>query len=316
MSPDTALSFPRRGCRAATSRDFKLALAAAAFLSLVTSSLCADDALDQEAARKQFSETYRLDDGDVLQHIPPPFVPIRHAYYRLSEPGQAAAIPEGPATMYVRIESGQPEIWGMTFGAEERSVDDLARMLLKLSDVEIVGDPELREQGLAGDFVYDPSASQEDLAAAIQELFRSHGVPVDIRFRDLEREVYVATGEFDFLPLPDSPNKHIEFFGLALDTDNSGYGGGNGELGGMLQEAGEWISTPIVNDVEKQPARRLSWHRNDDARFTELERKMARDPELVLSNLTVQTGLVFTKTRRKVRSLMVGKRPLAETPEN
>lgn len=252
-----------------------------------------------------FQTAYRLEPSQVLRRIPPPFSPLRLQHYRVKDPSQAASIPDGPSTQWIHWTDGQADRWGHTFGGEVQSIDQLAEMILKTADQEISGPPDLRESGLSGDFVFDPDAPQAQLLEALQRELTAAGVNVLLEYRNLERDVYVCRETYDLTPLPDSPHKEIEFFGLRLDTDGSGYGGGSGNIDEMLQEAGSWIEVPIVNESTTPKEIRMSWHRNLDGGFDALEEGLARDPELVLSNLTVQTGLTFTPERRPIKMLVV-----------
>ena len=65
-----------------------------------------------------------------------------------------------------------------------------------------------------------------------------------------------------------------------------------------------WIDLPLVNEVKMPSKRTISWHDNDAE-----EGELARDPALVLLNLSTQTGLEFNEEKRKVETLFVERDP-------
>ena len=66
-----------------------------------------------------------------------------------------------------------------------------------------------------------------------------------------------------------------------------------------------WIEETVVSDVAMPPSGRISWHYNLEGPYTDEERRRAKDPQVVLQNITTQTGIVFEKERRKVPSVVI-----------
>lgn len=122
-------------------------------------------------------------------------------------------------------------------------------------------------------------------------------------FRTIERDVYVAHGAYGFKPI-NAERPRIEIFGEQL---TSGGGGGSGSFTEFLNWVGMWIDQPIVNDVDMPVKERITWHYNLVAGplVKEEERRLAKDPQLVLKYVTEQTEIAFTKEKRKVRLLVV-----------
>ena len=50
---------------------------------------------------------YRLEPGQSIRRVPPPFDPIQITSYRVSSPTQAQAIPDGPSAMCFRSDGGR-----------------------------------------------------------------------------------------------------------------------------------------------------------------------------------------------------------------
>ena len=126
-----------------------------------------------------------------------------------------------------------------------------------------------------------------------------------LEFREVEREVYVARGEYELTPLPGQEGKgkliltdetittdEIQIFGTDL-VPNSGAGGGTGEFDEFLGWLGRWIGTPIVSEVDLKPTNQVSWHLHERSPSTEQTRSEDHDPILVLGNITLQTGMTL-----------------------
>ena len=140
---------------------------------------------------------------------------------------------------------------------------------------------------------------------------------VKLEFREVERRVYVAKGEYHLTALPGQKatekvirtddtitTDQIEVFGKQMVL-NSGAGGGTGHFREFLDWVGDWIETPIVSEVKDPPASELSWQLHARSPSTPQMHDEDHDPELVLSHLTDQTGLTFSKELRPVKILFV-----------
>jgi uncharacterized protein (TIGR03435 family) len=264
---------------------------------------------------------YGLEPGQDLRRVAPPFPPIRMEYYRTGHPLQSEAIKEGPSAMVFRWSDGKLNNWGMTFGDSADPGYNLTGVLDALLDIksqQIDGPRDVLETRLAGDWVIREGASQESALNQLQEILQNEfKLPVKLEFREVDREVYVARGEYNLTPLPGQEGKgkliltdetietdEIQIFGTQL-VPNSGAGGGTGEFEEFLGWLGRWIGTPIVSEVDLKPTNQVSWHLHERSPSTEQSRGEDHDPKLVLGNITLQTGLTFTLEKRPVRILFV-----------
>jgi hypothetical protein len=264
---------------------------------------------------------YRLEPGQDLCRVAPPFPPIRMEYYRTGHPSQSEAIKDGPSAMVFRLRDGKLRNWGMTFGDSADPGYNLTGVLDALLDIksqEIDGPRELRDTRLAGDWVIREGAEQEAVVKQLQEILQNEfSIPVKLGFREVEREVYVARGEYELTPLPGQEGKgkliltdetvttdEIQIFGTEL-VPNGGAGGGTGEFEEFLGWLGRWIGKPIVSEVDLKPTNQVSWHLHERSPSTEQTRDEDHDAILVLGNITLQTGLTFTLEKRPVRILFV-----------
>jgi beta-lactamase regulating signal transducer with metallopeptidase domain len=264
---------------------------------------------------------YGLEPSQDLRRVAPPFPPIRMEYYRTGHPSQSEAIKEGPSAMVFRWGDGKLKNWGMTFGDSADPGYNLTGALDALLDIksqQIDGAHELLNTRLAGDWVVREGADQESVLKQLQEILQNEfKLPVKLEFREVDRDVYVARGEYNLTPLPGQEGQgkliltdetittdEIQIFGTQL-VPNSGAGGGTGEFEEFLGWLGRWIGTPIVPEVDLKPTNQVSWHLHERSPSTEQSRGEDRDPILVLGNITLQTGLTFTLEKRPVRILFI-----------
>jgi hypothetical protein len=276
------------------------------FAAMLVTAMCvaAGDLVAKEPTADDYEKLLHIMGSEVLKRIAPPFPESRLAYYREKEPGQADAISRPPSTFYFRWKDGEISRWGMSFsGKQGASLTTTLRMLTKLYPQEIVGDESLQEMNIPGDFVVNVDASKEAIVGRMQEILNKELMAnVVLEFRDVEREVYVARGKFLHTPIAER-GKRVEIYGERLNKNPSFGGGGAGDLNELLNWVGMWIEQPVVDDVATPPKQRISWHYNLDSPYTDEEQRKAKDPALVLKHLTEQTGLTFTKEKRKIRLL-------------
>ena len=255
----------------------------------------------EEAEADDYEQLCQIMGSEVLKRIPPPFPESRLAYYQEKEGRQAELIPRGPENIYFRWDEGKLKRWGMSFGGANLST--VLRMLTELYPQEIVGDKELKGINIPGDFIVNVKASREDVVRRLEQILNEDmELNLSLAFREIEQDVYVARGEYKFTAINED-RKQVEIYGDKLNSDSSVGGGGSGDFNKFLEWVGMWIEQPIVSEVESPPSTRISWHYNLEGPFTDEERRRAKDPESVLNNLNKQTGLEFTREKRKVRML-------------
>jgi len=271
-------------------------------------------------ARMAEEHGYGLAPGQNVRRVAPPFAPIRMEYYGVGHPTQAEAIPAGPGAMVFHWIDGRPKNWGMTFGDPDDpgySLQGALNVLVGIKSQRIEGPADLLNQRLPGDWVIRPGVSDAEIVGQLQTILQTElSLPIKLEFREVKRPVYVARGEYKLTPLPGYSGEDethyenetvrsdaIEIFGKQL-VPNSG-GGGTGDFGAFLAWLGRWIDAPIVSEVTTLPERRLTWTLHGRSPSTAQMRAEDHDPNLVLVNITAQTGLTFTKEDRAVRILFV-----------
>ena len=255
---------------------------------------------DDAVAR--FEKLYSLEEGQVIKRVPPPFSSDRLAYYRIKHHHQAEAIPEGPDTMFLHFVDGKVKNWGMTFGGVRLA--NVLQMITKIHRQEIEADDAIKNTEISGDFVFRSDASRDELLEGFFEIVnRELDLPWTFEWREVERDTIVVTGEFTYTPLlPD--DAQIHFFGAKLNEDGSG-GGSSGKLDTFLRSVGQWLEMPVVNEVENPPKKGFVWRYHHGFGGSEEERELARDPDVVLTNLHLQTGLSYLVEKRTVPLLFI-----------
>ncbi|RCS48308.1 DUF3738 domain-containing protein [Bremerella cremea] len=253
---------------------------------------------------------YRLSPDENLKRIAPPFPQVRHEWYRTRYPRQYELIPKGPDLMTFHWSDNKLENWGLWFGGQ--SLGTLLEDTLDLYPQNVEAPKDFLQTQLSGDWVIRPEAKGAGLLSELETILNDQlQLNIRMRFADIERDVYVMKGKYQFKPLPEfTPEKDasrydkLQIFG-ALPYPNSGAGGGSGTFQKFNQWLGRWIKEPIVIEATDLPKSNISWQLHAPSPATPAELQMAHDPNLVLATISSQTGLEFVKEKRKIRMLVI-----------
>lgn len=262
---------------------------------------------------------YKPAEDKVLARVAPPFDVIRMEYYRAGHSSQAELIEEGPTAMTFRWDGENLSSWGSSFGNRDDPGYTLSSLLDGLLDSKpqkVLGPNSILNKPLAGDWVMRTDADRQQVVAELEEILRNEfGMKVRLRIRNLERDVYVATGRYQFKPIDDSSLEsnmaagngslnRVQVFANKL-TPDAGAGGGSGEVDRLLLMLGRWIDSPIVSELGPPSQRHVSWRLHNTVGTTPKERRENHEAEVVLANITRQTGIEFKKERRSIEVLFV-----------
>lgn len=265
---------------------------------------------------------YGLASGQYLRRIAPPFAPIRMEYYRAAHP-QTPPLHGGVAAMTFFWTDEGLQANGMTFGSPDDgyNLTSIVDFVLDLKSPFIEGPRDLLiRQRIPGDWVVRRGLADAKAIAAreLESMLRKElSLPIRLELREVEREVYVASGEYRYSPLPgrgkaklqmtDETREvdQVEIYGKEVVPGGGGAGGGSGEFSMFLDWLGRWIAVPIISEVKDPPRHWLGWMLN--WREPQTPQSMAEDQDaaLVLPNITAQTGVTFEKEKRAVRILFV-----------
>jgi beta-lactamase regulating signal transducer with metallopeptidase domain len=243
---------------------------------------------------KEFRELYRLDEGEVIKVIKPPYVLGRDQYL---------------ATMKHRGDGIINGYWSFSFlwNAEVQgrsatagpldniSLSYLLRIILRLPcyDYEILQDlPPLHFP--TADWIIREGSSVEDQLKALEEIIQAETHRM-IRFEKhtVERDTIVVTGRYDFTPLPDKDLNRL--YVIARET-NQLVDREAASVAELLRDFGPEIGVPLEDRTEPGQAARISY-RSDYSLMKPLRGEpIDKDTDLpaMLDNLAKQTGLQFS----------------------
>jgi beta-lactamase regulating signal transducer with metallopeptidase domain/uncharacterized GH25 family protein/thiol-disulfide isomerase/thioredoxin len=248
--------------------------------------------------KKKFYETYRLKEGEVLRRIAPPFIPERRDFYINELRWQAQAAPN-PPTYFTFIWNGKLQNWGLGFTGGERPLEGVLVFNLSVPRNEIEGPDELLKLEVPGDWIVRKDATPEQLLRALEKILREEmNQPIRFERRAVEREVIVASGRYEFHPVPDYfDQRSIHIYIGTLNPDFTG-GGGSGTITKFLQNLGSCYNRWIIDETESSDVE-TQWRYHDSANKQEI----GKEPDklnIILENLSKQTSLQFRKESRKV----------------
>ncbi len=210
--------------------------------------------------KQRFEQVYRLDDGQILKRLAPPFIPERKEFFVNERPGQAENLPEGPAVMVFHWRdvnanlSHTEEHRNFSLGNLVKYIMEISIPALGYAEVEnYSGNPEGSEQLLSmqlpGDWIVRNEAPPEAKARALEKLVADEfGRHINIQKRIVERDVIIATGQFKFSPV--YSDEEIVMF---ADEDESVRKKGETVISGtntvakFLQELAWLVSIPVID---------------------------------------------------------------------
>jgi beta-lactamase regulating signal transducer with metallopeptidase domain/peroxiredoxin len=266
--------------------------------------------------KQRFEQVYRLDDGQILKRIAPPFIPERKEYCANESPGPPERHPEGPAVMIFHWRDSQANL---SYTEEHRnfSLGNLVEYILEISIPTLgyaevknySGNPEGSEQLLSiqlpGDWILRNEALPEAKARALEKLVADEfGRHIRVQKRIVERDVIIATGQFKFSPV--YSDEEIVMF---ADEDESVRRKGETVISGtntmaqFLQELAWLVSVPVIDRAATTEDTIINYraylgspslHRVKD--ISEKKDKL----RFFLDTLSPQTNLQFEITREPV----------------
>lgn len=259
--------------------------------------------------RKRFETVYHLEDDEVLRRIPPPFIPERMIFYRLRNKSQAESIPAGPEIMFFDWYESL-SIWGQSFGRGVGTIPHVLSISLRLTRDQYDGPKALLDIEIPGDWIVRTSADHGQLLNALEDILDKE-LQQSIRFRKttVVREVIVATGSFDFRPLPgvDAKNE-VHLFADQFEPHSGAGGHGAASVNDMLRAVADFVNQPVLDETRQDEDLRI------DVRFHAMGalRESNADPvekasltELLLENLSRQTSLDFALETRETEIWLV-----------
>ena len=254
--------------------------------------------------RAELERVYGLEKGQLVKHVPRPFIPERMEWYRAENRTQAEAIPRGPDYLaFDWDENEKLRLRGMGFGFERFPLRNVLGSVIGLRSYEVEGPDDLLSLDFAGDWVVRREADTgEKLAALARMVKQAHGRDVRFVKRDLPREVIVAGGTWKFTPLKGTyDEKQVHLFVDTQDEDE-GAGGGSGDLAEFLRMLGDRVGSVVIDEVEGERPATFGWGHHRSSRLRGMNPGPERLEKLVklLDVVSKQTGLTLEPARRNV----------------
>jgi len=252
--------------------------------------------------RTKFEAVYRLEDGQILKRITPPFITERRDYYINEHSTQAEAISRSPG-IFVFHWVGKLKNWGLSFSSKN-DLNFILYFVLRLKSFEYDGPEELLALELPGDWIIRDDASQKIKLKALEQLIAEE-LDRSIQFekRTVERQVIVATGSFEFHPSSETyENKSVHLYTDELDPDEGSGGGTADSVNDFILRLGSLVNMPVVVHTESSKKIKIPYrhHRSSYLRKVKDEDEKKRKLEMLLTNLTKQTNLQFKLEQRPV----------------
>ena len=259
--------------------------------------------------RKKFDQVYRLQEGEYLKRIAPPFIPERLEYYAMDHKSQAQSIPEGPNVMTFDWD-GSLFRRKMAFGpgSWNWNVAMVLHDVIGLTSNDYDCPAELLNMEMPGDWIARKDAEAENLLQDLGKILETQfNKKVKIERRHAEQDVFVARGRFDFKPMNRATNPIILNVYVEKADTKVGGGGGVGSVSEFLRGVGDKIGIPIIDQSDPGGTySHLNWRCHMDLR----DKRLKTDPVMidkVLKHISDQTSLTFRKERRPVEVWVISR---------
>ncbi len=250
------------------------------------------------AWRARFERRYALADGQVLKRVGPPYPPERADFLLHESRGWQNDTQHSEVFRW----DGQLRSWGQI--AVCRLADVLGFIVLDLRRGELDGPADVLKMPVPGDWIVRPGASKADELKALERILADElKTPVHFTQREVEREVIVAKGRYQFHALGDLPDERAVYLTTEALASKQNGGGGSGSLREMLDWLSDRVNRLIIDDTGP-PNEHVQWrdHLVDQAEELGADTESGRaQRKRLLENVSKQTSLTFHQERRKVK---------------
>ncbi len=274
------------------------------------------------AWREKFDAVYRLDEGEILRHIPEPFIAERADFFareRSRHPNPFQRPSEGPppnpdSNVFFWDGRESRDYW-----ANRRTLGDILEAL-ELETWEVRMSEELLRLKVQGDWVLRESAPMEQRLRSLAQILKGRfGRSVRFEKRKVEEEVIAVTGKLDIRPvkaerwrksmlehfasLPEPALKPIHVYVDFLEKGRFRILYADTDLGGLLRELAERLRLTVIDETESSDVL-VGWSMHETFRREYIQEDPSRLEEL-LQNLSRQTSLRFTRRPQMVERWFV-----------
>ncbi len=248
-----------------------------------------------DESHKVFNAVHRLDKGEVVKFIKPPFLLARQNQVIDMTRGGDHLLDYPHIIHQYRwdgdLEDGR---WNMNASGHVRILT-VINVLLDISNCEIDLSEELRSLHLPpGDWVVRKGATTEQKLRALEQIIAAE-LQRSIRFekRQVESDTIVVTGRYKFAPLPDGDPHRLCVTAKRRENLLEHEVDSKTELLALVSSQ---IRIPIDDRTEETRVGKIQYLYDHD--LLEMKRTTSIDKDkdlpLLLDNLAKQTGLTFT----------------------
>jgi thiol-disulfide isomerase/thioredoxin len=256
------------------------------------------------AWQRRFEAAYRLERQELLRHISLPYPSERMDFFwrQFSRWGWFYF----PNDQMPHI----PESAILTWNERKRQIDggmnaDNLTILEVLTNFgfrewEFQGDLQMLQRQVTGDWVKREEAQRGDLLAQFERILRKEiGLPIRFIPDEVERDVFIATGRFEFHPISTEYGDNIALFVEKPDPpDNIRGGGGSGDFNSFLDYVSRLINIHIINKGVSNTGENLQWRQHSTAEISKLRTNTALI-DVFLEYISKQTSLRFQRDRQR-----------------
>jgi RNA polymerase sigma factor (sigma-70 family) len=260
-----------------------------------------------EKALQDLGKVYKLADGEDLKCFRAPFLPERKAYGILQVGPGAERLYDGYVIQAWRWNGEKlqyPWVEAHNDGGNA-SVIDVIPQLTGVRRCEMEGDglALVEARQIRADFVIREGATQQRIIQQLGVILRGDlKTPVKLNYKEVEREVLVASGTFKTeAPLGDMQGTPLQLFGTLPIRKGKGLKSGSSDYRGMLDQIALLTGRQVINEVKDSQAHGRTWYEWDPADHLDVK----DDMKTLLDRVTAQTGLTFKQEKRRVKVLFV-----------
>lgn len=271
------------------------------------------DPAKAEALLKEFNEIYRLDDGEdyrlVMSRRPQE---ARHAYWVTQYPNDAPRYARDPYGFSFQWENGK--LVALPYSFPGHTIADVIVKPLGLGAADLEGDDRMLARPVPADVIWRTIVPEENMVKAMNKAFaKEFVVPLVLSFREVESDVYIARGAYQYRPSPSVPPAvgvdSLVIEGTIRGTIDTASPSGTGSLTDALRAVGQFIGVPVICEATSQPSNKINWYVGyrwrDEETLTTPRILPDGEAAAVLRNVREQTGLEFSRGKRSLRKLAV-----------
>jgi len=277
-----------------------------------------EEQVDPNFWQEKFYSIYRLEDDQVLKRIAPPYIPERTGYFKSVQPGRYSPnTPPHVVSQYFNWD-GKLSIRGASVGGGIRRLKSTLESVIGLGNREYDIPSDILSADMSGDWIVRKDTPQEELLQALEKIVKDETArDIDFVKQKVETEVIIAEGKYNFQLLPNITDGQYVLISTNNTDTYTGGGGGSGMLDKFLRWVGNRVGMNVVDETEAEGVE-LSWRNHDSSELSRLNHDAEpynQRLDLLLKNLTRQTGLTFERETATVEKWFISENGTIKAPQ-